>query len=189
MDHWLCWRCCIDIQPAPGTMGGQRCAQAPVEGMCMMKRSSSFFSLSLFLCLSFPLLCNPPPGLSVSPGKCCVSGEALNQGQGRGWVGLGWWWWWWRSGLRWVSEISPSCSITKGRIVVPPSPDQSIGQDKSAVRQGWAVDYSGLIGREAFSPLDTSQTHTKTTHLILYHLHLMMMNTWDITIKNRNTTT
>lgn len=57
--------------------------------------------------------------LSLSLGKCCVSGAAMNQPQGRG---SGW------SRLRRVSEISPGVLHNKGPDrQVPPSLDQSIG--------------------------------------------------------------
>lgn len=52
--------------------------------------------------------------LSLSPGKCCVSGAAMNQAQGRGSVE--------------VSEISPGVLCNKRTdLQVQPTLDQSIG--------------------------------------------------------------
>lgn len=92
---------CVDAAPSTSDpLGRERArrwsAHAPAGGTRMMKRSKG-------IALSRSLL-----SLSLSSGKCCVSGAALNRTQGRG---SGW------SGLRRVSEISPTRSITKGRIV------------------------------------------------------------------------
>lgn len=46
---------------------------------------------------------------ALSPGKCCVSGAAMNQAQGRGGVG--------GQGCAGSVRLAPACSPTKGRIV------------------------------------------------------------------------
>lgn len=88
------------LSPLLGRVGGWRRAHALAAGTRLMKRSRE-------------------GSLSLSPGKCCVSGAAMNQAQGRG---SGW------SRLRRVSEISPGVLYNKGPDrQVPPSLDQSIG--------------------------------------------------------------
>lgn len=167
MDHWLRWRCYIDVRPAPGTSGSPA-VRTSSRWRDMIKRSKGSASSS-------------PLSLYIF-GKCCVSGAALNRTQGRG---SGW------SGLRWVSEISPGLYHKRPDRQVPPNPDQSIGQDKSAVRQGWAADYSGLIGKDAFSPLEISrnadQVHSSRFVLVMMSRLIKMFAEIGWLIKNRNT--